>query len=69
MARESRYYQVTCPQCGNDGRARISENDGWRFMNRGPERTVTAPEGFVLVDQEEMVFHCKECGGVADIGR
>lgn len=62
--------KVECSDCGKSGKANISENDGWSFMNSGPEREVSSvTEGFTVIDHgrrsiEKLAIRC-ECGSLA----
>ena len=71
MADDRYSLKLECPDCSKLGDAGVVENDGWRFMNRGPERRVeSVSQGFTVINHgrdriEEMEFRC-ECGAVAE---
>ena len=68
MARVRRIYYLSCPSCGNNGQANVSDNDEAEFLKYGRQREVdSVSNGFIVVDPDESVFHCGECGGVADM--
>ena len=70
MADDRYSLRLECPDCNKSGKARIVENDGWTFMNSGPEsRVESVSQGFAVINHgrdriEEMAFRC-ECGAVA----
>ena len=73
MASDNYTLYVLCPDCGSKGEADARENDGWSYMNRGPEREITRiSQGFTVIDHgrhrdDKLIIHC-ECGAVARTG-
>jgi len=60
MAKDRYTLKIKCPVCDNEATLYITENDGWSFSNRGPERMITRIEGNILECNGE--FTCNECG-------
>jgi len=62
-------YFLECRACGRKAKAVVSDNDGWAFMRKGPERSIVSLDGaaFRWVDSihapkhEGGYFYC-ECG-------
>jgi hypothetical protein len=54
-------YEVTikCPNCGNQANVHIVENDGWTFVNRGPEREISRIDGSISINRENIT--CSKC--------
>ena len=68
MSASDRYRMgLECLDCGKSGKAEISENEGWSFINRKECHVDSVTEGFIVVDHgadhgRETVIGC-ECGG------
>lgn len=56
---------LECKSCGINGTARVSQEDGWAFMNN-PETTIDSIQGnFIGIDGTKTSspkFTCKNCG-------
>ena len=72
-ARERATYSIQC-ECGATGTAEWSENDGPRFLSRGPETVVEVSPGFEwsekVPDGPDSFFWrklvCKTCGRIPE---
>ena len=69
-ARDKYESKVKCDDCGNEGVARISENDGWSFMSARDRHVDSVPDGFTVIDHgrhhgTKTVIQCA-CGGTVD---
>jgi hypothetical protein len=51
-ARDRFTANLKCPQCGREGKARLSEEDGWSYLHGNRKTSVDAlPDGFKEIDQ------------------
>ena len=74
MSARDRYkWVLECKDCGKEGEADVSENDGWAFQNRGPGRRIDKiTEGFIVVvhgggtDGTKTILTC-ECAGASGV--
>ena len=69
-ARDRWTKKLACEPCGTTGEAKISENDGWTFMNRNVERHVDeVTVGFTVINHgerfiQDMMIACGNCGRI-----
>ena len=69
-ARDRWTTKLACEPCGTTGEAKISENDGWTFMNGNVERCVdSVPDGFTVINHgerriEDLAIACGNCGRI-----
>ena len=56
---------IECLDCGRKGTVSFVENDGWTFMNRGPERRIEGVSaGFTALGHGDTAKIGCDCGSV-----
>lgn len=68
-ARDRWTVLLLCPQCGVSGTARVSQEDGWSFINGDQSTRIDfVPPGFKNVSTAEASynFYCENCNCSAE---
>lgn len=65
-ARDRWTQKVHCKQCGKEGIAEVSQEDGWSFKNDQSTRVDDLPDGFGYTGgsglNDPVRFYCLTCG-------